>query len=89
MLLRTQLRLLKAFCFVLLRWACTTWAVTLGAPQLQSRPGEPLRVEIPIRIAAEESGALESLEVALPGKASYERLGISQTDCCSQFRCRI
>jgi pilus assembly protein FimV len=74
----SQLRLLKAFCFVLLSWACTTWAVSLGSPQLQSRPGEPLRVEIPIRIAADEGGALESLKVTLPGKASYERLGVSQ-----------
>ena len=78
MLLTPQLRLLKALCFVLLSWACTTWAVTLGSPQLQSRPGEPLRVEIPIRVAEDEKGTLDSLKVALPAKSSYERLGISQ-----------
>ena len=73
-----QLRLFKALCFIWLSWACSAWAVSLGSPQLQSRPGEPLRVEIPIRIAADESGALDSLKVALPGKATYERLGVSQ-----------
>ena len=78
MLLTPQLRLLKALCFVLLSWACTTWAITLGSPQLQSRPGEPLRVEIPIRVAEDEKGTLDSLKVALPAKSSYERLGISQ-----------
>lgn len=78
MLLTPQLRMLKALCFVLLSWACTTWAITLGSPQLQSRPGEPLRVEIPIRVAEDEKGTLDSLKVALPAKSSYERLGISQ-----------
>ena len=78
MLLTPQLRLLKALCFVLLSWACTTWAITLGSPQLQSRPGEPLRVEIPIRVAEDEKSTLDSLKVALPAKSSYERLGISQ-----------
>jgi pilus assembly protein FimV len=74
----TQLRFLKALCFIWLSWVCTAWAVSLGSPQLQSRPGEPLRVEIPVRIAAEEQGVLESLKVALPSKAAYERLGVSQ-----------
>ena len=78
MLRATQLRFLKALCFVWLSWACTAWAVSLGSPQLQSRPGEPLRVEIPIRITADEQGALDSLKVALPSKAAYERLGVSQ-----------
>jgi len=45
---------------------------------LQSRPGEPLRVEIPIRINADEQGALESLKVTLPNKATYERTDASQ-----------
>jgi pilus assembly protein FimV len=69
---------LKVLCLVLLSWSCTVGAVTLGAPQLQSRPGEPLRVEIPIRLGAEEQNTLSSLNVAIPGKAAYERLGISQ-----------
>ncbi len=74
----TQLCFLKALCFVWLSWACTAWAVSLGSPQLQSRPGEPLRVEIPIRITSDEKSALESLKVSLPSKGAYERLGVSQ-----------
>ena len=50
----------------------------MGSPQLQSRPGEPLRVEIPIRISADEQAASESLKVTLPNKAIYERTGVSQ-----------
>jgi pilus assembly protein FimV len=72
-----QLGYLKALCFLWLSWSCAAWAVSLGSPQLQSRPGEPLRVEIPIRIGADESSALDSLKVALPTKAAYDRLGIS------------
>jgi pilus assembly protein FimV len=71
-----QLGYLKALCFIWLSWSCAAWAISLGSPQLQSRPGEPLRVEIPIRLAAEDSGALDSLKVVLPTKAAYERLGI-------------
>ena len=73
-----QLRFCKALSVLLLSWTCTAWAVSLGSPQLQSRPGEPLRVEIPIRVATEDKGVLDSLKVNLPSKASYERLGISQ-----------
>lgn len=78
MLRKTQLGFLKALCFVWLSWACSAWAVSFGSPQLQSRPGEPLRVEIPIRINADEQGALETLNVTLPNKATYERTGASQ-----------
>ena len=78
MLSKTQLGFLKALCFIWLSWACSAWAVSFGSPQLQSRPGEPLRVEIPIRINADEQAALESLKVTLPNKATYERTGASQ-----------
>ena len=78
MLRKTQFRFLKSLCFVWLSWACSAWAVSFGSPQLQSRPGEPLRVEIPIRINADEQSALESLKVTLPNKATYERTGASQ-----------
>jgi len=74
----TQLRFLKALCFICLSWGGTALAVSLGSPQLQSRPGEPLRVEISIRISVQEQSALDSLKTSLPAKASYERLGISQ-----------
>ena len=73
-----QLSFLKLLSFVLLSWSFSAAAISLGAPQLQSRPGEPLRVEIPIRVGADEQGALSSLNVAMPNKAAYERLGISQ-----------
>ncbi|QWD60848.1 FimV/HubP family polar landmark protein [Polynucleobacter sp. MWH-UH35A] len=69
---------LKLLCIVLLSWSSFASAISLGAPQLQSRPGEPLRVEIPIRVGADEQGILTSLNVAMPNKAAYERLGISQ-----------
>ena len=69
---------LKLLSFILLSWSSVAGAVSLGAPQLQSRPGEPLRVEIPIRVGADEQSALSSLKVAMPNKAAYERLGISQ-----------
>jgi pilus assembly protein FimV len=78
MLRSTQLRLSKALCLLCLCWVCSVWAVSLGSPQLQSRPGEPLRVEIPIRISPEEQGALQSLKVTLPGRGVYERSGASQ-----------
>lgn len=78
MLRLSQSRFLKLLCFVWLSWSFNVAAISLGAPQLQSRPGEPLRVEIPIRVGADEQGALSSLNVAMPNKAAYERLGISQ-----------
>ncbi len=77
MLRNYQRSLVKALCFVWLSWSCTAWAITLGSPQLQSKSGEPLRVEIPIRVAADEQGALSSLRASTLPKASYERLGIS------------
>jgi pilus assembly protein FimV len=73
-----QLGFLKLLSFVLLCWSTMAGAISLGSPQLQSRPGEPLRVEIPIRVGADEQSALSSLNVAMPSKAAYERLGISQ-----------
>ena len=73
-----QLSFLKLLSFVLLSWSFNAAAISLGAPQIQSRPGEPLRVEIPIRVGADEQAALSSLNVAMPNKAAYERLGISQ-----------
>jgi len=73
-----QLGLLKLLSVVLLGWSSLVWAVSLGTPQLQSRSGEPLRVEIPIRIAADEQNLLSSLNAAISAKATYERLGISQ-----------
>jgi len=72
-----QLGFTKALCLVLLSWSCAVAALTLGPPQLLSRPGEPLRVEIPIRLAPEDQSVLSSLNVAIPNKTAYSRLGIS------------
>lgn len=73
-----RLSFLKLISVALLSWSSIVGAISLGAPQLQSRPGEPLRVEIPIRVGSDEKSALSSLNVAMPTKAVYERLGISQ-----------
>jgi len=72
-----QLSVTKALCLVLLSWSCAAAALSLGSPQLLSRPGEPLRVEIPIRLAPEDQSSLASLNVVIPNKAAYSRLGIS------------
>jgi len=66
-----------ALCLVILSWSCAAVALSLGSPQLLSRPGEPLRVEIPIRLAPEDQGSLESITVAIPNKSAYARLGIT------------
>jgi len=73
-----QYSFVKALCFVWLSWSCAAWAITLGSPQVQSKAGEPLRVEIPIRMTADDATALDSLKAVTPNKAAYERLGISQ-----------
>jgi pilus assembly protein FimV len=73
-----QLGFIRLLSIILLSWSTIVGAVTLGAPQLQSRPGEPLRVEIPITVVADEQAVLSSLNVAMPNRAAYERLGISQ-----------
>lgn len=79
MSLQSRLSTLKVLCFVWLSWSFASWAVSLGSPQLLSRPGEPLRVEIPIRLGADEEGVISSLKAELPNKTGFERLGISQS----------
>ena len=70
--------LIKLLCLIGLGWASSSWAFTLGAPQVQSLAGEPLRVEIPIQITADDQAILPSLTVDMPNKAMYEQLGVSQ-----------
>ena len=77
-MLRINRLSLKLLSVILLGWSSLAGAISLGSPQLQSRPGEPLRVEIPIRVGVDEQGALSSLNVVMPSQAVYERLGISQ-----------
>ena len=73
-----QLCFLKALCFIWFSWSCAAWAISLGSPALLSKSGEPLRVEIPIRLGADDQAALASLKASTLPKTSYERLGISQ-----------
>ena len=75
---RSQIQIARALCLVWLSWTCAVEAISLGSPKLLSRPGEPLKVELPIRVAADEQSALSSLNVEIANKASYDRLGISQ-----------
>ncbi len=72
-----RLGLTKALCLVLLSWSCACAALSLGSPHLLSKPGEPLRLEIPIRFASEDQNLLSSLTVTIPNKLAYSRLGIS------------
>ena len=74
----SHMKLLKVLCLVCLSWSFTAGAISLGSPKLLSRPGEPLRVEIPIRVGADEQSALASLNVVISNKAAYERLGVAQ-----------
>ena len=74
----SQPSVIKVLCFVWLSWSCTAWALSLGSPQLLSKSGEPLRVEIPIRLGTDEETTLSSLKAAIPPKEVFERLGISQ-----------
>ncbi len=67
----------KTVCLVLLSWSSVATALSLGSPQQQSRPGEPLRIEIPIRTTAEDAASLETLQVAIANKSAFARLGIS------------
>ena len=73
-----QLSCKQALLLVCLSWSCLVGAMTLGSVHLLSRPGEPLRAEIPIKVNPQDKELLDSLSVKLPGKDAYERLGVSQ-----------
>ena len=53
------------------------FAINLGKANLVSRPGETLRVEVPIELGADEQGLLSSLSASIPPIGTYERLGVS------------
>lgn len=73
-----QIQFARALCLIWLSWSFSAGAISLGSPKLLSKPGEPLRVEFPIRVAADEQSALSSLKVGIANKAAYDRIGISQ-----------
>jgi pilus assembly protein FimV len=60
-----------------LTWSVNAGAISLGSPAVLSKPGDPLRVEIPIRLGPEEQEILNSIEVTIPSKDNFDRLGIS------------
>lgn len=74
----SQIQFARALCLVWLSWSCAAAAISLGSPKLLSKPGEPLKVELPIRVGADEQSALSSLNVNIANKIAYDRLGISQ-----------
>jgi pilus assembly protein FimV len=74
----SQIQFARALCFIWLSWSCAVGAISLGSPKLLSKPGEPLKVEFPIRVGADEQSLLASLNVGVANKAAYDRLGISQ-----------
>ena len=55
----------------------SVFAINLGKASLVSRPGETLRVEVPIELGADEQGLLSSLSASIPPVLTYERLGVS------------
>ncbi len=55
----------------------TAHAVTLGSPIILSKPGEPLKAEIPVRLGVDDQTYLQSLSIDPVPKADYDRLGIS------------
>jgi pilus assembly protein FimV len=74
----SRMKLIKLLCFFWLSWSCAVAAISLGSPKLLSQPGEPLKVEFPIRFASAEQSALSSLNVGIANKETFDRLGISQ-----------
>ncbi|WP_062308826.1 FimV/HubP family polar landmark protein [Polynucleobacter sinensis] len=74
----SQIQLTKLLCLFWLSWAFSAGAISLGPPRLLSKAGELLRVEFPIKVGADEQGALASLQASISNKASYDRLGISK-----------
>lgn len=78
MLLIGRMRFAKVLCLVWLSWSCTAGAVSLGSPKLLSKTGDPLKVEFPIRVGVDEQAALSTLNVGIPNKSAYDRLGISK-----------
>ena len=60
-------------CFV---WT-TAQAITLGSPVMLSKPGEPLKVEIPVKAKLEDKSSLETISIELVPKSEYDRLGVS------------
>jgi pilus assembly protein FimV len=64
-------------CFIGVALSGSVFAINLGRANLVSKPGETLRVEVPIELGADEQYLLSSLTASIPPASTYERLGIS------------
>jgi pilus assembly protein FimV len=62
---------------VCIAWSASSGAFSLGTPRVLSQPGQPIRAEIPLRVAAADQAQLSNLQVINASKSAYERLGIS------------
>jgi pilus assembly protein FimV len=58
-------------------WCANAGAFSLGTPKVLSQPGQPIRAEIPLRTTSGDEAELSRLQVTMPSKAAYERLGIA------------
>ena len=65
------------FSFTALAWFNVAGAVTLGSPQLISKPGEPFRTEIPLLLLPDELPLVELMKAEVPSSATFERFSIS------------
>lgn len=74
----SQIQFARTLCLIWLSWSFAAGAISLGSPKLLSQSGEPLKVEFPIRVAADEQSALSSLNVGIANRMAYDRVGISQ-----------
>ncbi|OZA76498.1 FimV/HubP family polar landmark protein [Polynucleobacter sp. 39-46-10] len=72
-------QMLKLFFAGIISLALSTgaFAISLGKANLVSSPGETLRIEVPIELAADEQNLLSTLSASIPPSSEYERLGIS------------
>ncbi len=63
--------------FTALAWFNVAGAVSLGSPQLISKPGEPFRTEIPLLLSPDELPLVEQMKAEVPSIAIFERFSIS------------
>ena len=75
---KSLMRFAKLLCLLWLSWSFTATAISLGSPRLLSKPGDPLKVEFPVRVGDDEKSTLETLSVSPSNLALYERLGVSR-----------
>ena len=65
-------------CLITIGWLQPAIAVSLGSPQVTSRPGEPFRAEIPLLLSPDELPLVEQITVEVPSAATFDRFSISK-----------